>query len=57
MSELGVSVYPSGSSEQEIKNYIKLAGKYGYSRIFTSLLEVKDDREGVVNMFRGIRRP
>jgi hypothetical protein len=54
MSELGISVYPSGSSEQEIKNYIKLAGKYGYSRIFTSLLEVKDDREGVVNMFKGI---
>lgn len=38
MKELGVSVYPGQGSKVKNLEYIKLAGKYGFTRIFTCLI-------------------
>ena len=54
MKKLGVSIYPSKSNVDEDKKYLKLASKYGFTRIFTSLLEIDGDREEVVNKYREI---
>lgn len=54
MKELGVSIYPSKSNLEEDKEYLKLASKYGFTRIFTSLLEVTGDGEEVVQKYREI---
>ncbi|MGL5296450.1 MAG: MupG family TIM beta-alpha barrel fold protein, partial [Culicoidibacterales bacterium] len=37
---LGISIYPEHSTPEAIKEYIDLAAKYGYERIFTCLLSV-----------------
>lgn len=50
--QLGVSVYPDHSEIQEDKNYLKLAGKYGFSRIFMSMLEVTEGKEAVAQKFK-----
>ena len=41
MKRLGISVYPSHSSMDEIIEYVELAAKYGFKRIFTCLLSVE----------------
>ena len=33
MHKLGISIYPNNSTIEEIKDYIKLAAKYGFKRI------------------------
>lgn len=45
MRQLGISLYPDTSDFDEDIAYLKLARKYGYSRIFTSLLQVEGDAE------------
>ncbi|TLG72927.1 DUF871 domain-containing protein [Culicoidibacter larvae] len=40
MSCLGISIYPEHSTPEKDKEYISLAAKYGFSRIFTCLLSV-----------------
>lgn len=52
MAELGLSVYPSQASFTENAAYLKIAAKYGYTRIFTSLLEIKDDADTVIAEFK-----
>lgn len=42
MKKLGISVYPSHSPISEIVDYIHLAGKYGFKRIFTCLISASD---------------
>lgn len=42
MKRLGISVYPNHTDLNEIVNYIHLAGKYGFKRIFTCLLSAAD---------------
>lgn len=42
MKRLGISVYPNHTDINKIVNYIHLAGKYGFKRIFTCLLSVAD---------------
>ncbi|MFD1362380.1 DUF871 domain-containing protein [Lentibacillus salinarum] len=54
MKKLGVSVYPSSSNVKRDKAYLDLAHKLGFTRIFTSLLEIKGDKDEVVNKFRNI---
>lgn len=54
MKELGVSIYPSSSNIEEDKKYLKLASKYGFTRIFTSLLEITGDRNEVINKYKEI---
>lgn len=54
MKKLGVSIYPSKSNLDEDKKYLKLASELGFTRIFTSLLEIDGDRDEVVNKYREI---
>ncbi|WP_057803601.1 DUF871 domain-containing protein [Pediococcus stilesii] len=54
MGRLGISIYPDRMGIDETKEYIKLASKYGFKRIFTSLLQIKGDQEQVVNRFKDL---
>lgn len=42
---LGISVYPEQQPVDEIIEYIKLAKKYSFSRLFTSLLQVTEENK------------
>lgn len=48
---LGISVYPDLSPIEEIKDYIKLASKYGFTRIFSSMFSVEGTNEEVLAYF------
>ncbi|MGL6064264.1 MAG: DUF871 domain-containing protein [Fusobacteriaceae bacterium] len=52
MRELGISIYPGHSELQKDKEYIKLASKYGFTRIFTCLLSVEGDKEKIISNFK-----
>lgn len=55
MARLGISVYPEHDTQENIKNYIDLASRYGFSRIFTCLLSVQDkSREDILEEFRDL---
>lgn len=54
MKQLGISIYPAKSSFEEDKAYLDLAKKYGFTRIFTSLLEISGDSSEVVAKFKKI---
>ncbi|MFD1421351.1 DUF871 domain-containing protein [Lactiplantibacillus songbeiensis] len=54
MSKLGVSVYPERSTFEKDAAYLDLAAKYGYQRVFTSLLEIKGDADEVVTNFKRV---
>ncbi|MBA1393367.1 DUF871 family protein, partial [Lactobacillus sp. XV13L] len=41
MKQLGISLYPEQSTFDRDKEYMDLAYKYGYRRIFMSLLQLK----------------
>ena len=42
MRRLGISVYPNKDNIQEVVDYIHLAGKYGFKRIFTCLISAAE---------------
>lgn len=42
MARLGISLYPEHSTMDKDKEYIALAGSYGFKRIFTCLLSVQN---------------
>lgn len=42
MHRLGISIYLNNSTIEEIKDYINLASKYGFKRIFTCLISATD---------------
>lgn len=53
MARLGISVYPEHDSLENIKNYIDMASRYGFSRIFSCLLSVQDkNSEEIKDEFR-----
>ncbi|AOR23374.1 DUF871 domain-containing protein [Clostridium taeniosporum] len=53
MMELGISVYPNHTDINEIVNYVHLAGKYGFKKIFTCLISVADkNMEDVIKDFK-----
>lgn len=54
MSKLGVSVYPERSTFEKDAAYLDLAAKYGYQRVFTSLLEIKGNKDEVVANFKKV---
>ncbi|WP_077296498.1 DUF871 domain-containing protein [Virgibacillus pantothenticus] len=54
MKQLGVSIYPSSSNFEKDKEYLNLASQFGFTRIFTSLLEITGNADEVVNKFRTI---
>lgn len=43
MRQLGISIYPDQSTFEQDQQYLQLAKKHGYSRIFTSLLQLKGE--------------
>lgn len=55
MKGLGISIYPNQGTVEEIQKYIELAGKYGFTRIFTCLISEEDRTvEEVVDDFKKI---
>ena len=54
MGKLGISIYSEKTTEELILNYIDMARKYGFSRIFSCLLSVNDTRENISNKFKKI---
>lgn len=52
MLKLGISVYPDIQSFDEIKSYIELAGKYGFTRVFSSMWSVEGTKEEILDYFR-----
>ena len=54
MRRLGISVYPNHSKVEEVKQYIELASKYNFKRIFTCLLSVEGNKEQVIEEFKDI---
>lgn len=45
MRSLGLSIYPGHSKFEGNAHYLDLAHKYGFSRIFMSMLEVQGSPE------------
>ncbi|TDT51872.1 DUF871 domain-containing protein [Fonticella tunisiensis] len=54
MRKLGISIYPEKASFEENLAYLKLAHKYGFTRVFTCLLSVAGDKEKIVQDFKDI---
>lgn len=53
MARLGISIYPEHSTKEKDIAYIRMAGKYGFKRIFTCLLSVGDkSRDELIADFR-----
>lgn len=48
MRRLGISLYPGKSKESEDLNYIDKAHEYGFTRIFTNLLQLTDDNKSTL---------
>lgn len=52
---LGISIYPTKSDFKTSVEYIKLAHKYGFKRIFASLLDVtEENKKELLNLFRKV---
>ena len=51
MHRMGISVYPEHSTEEKDYDYMKLAAKYGFTRIFTCLLSVNESKEIIIKKF------
>ncbi len=51
MRRLGISVYLERAPKEACYEYMKLAGKYGFQRVFTCLLSVEESREKIVDEF------
>ena len=51
MHRMGISVYPEHSTEEKDYDYMKLAAKYGFTRIFTCLLSVNEPKEIILSKF------
>lgn len=54
MGKLGISIYPERSTFEKDKAYLDLAHKYGFKRVFTSLLQITDDKEKVLVEFKQV---
>lgn len=54
MRKLGISIYPEHSTPERDKEYISLAAKYGFKRIFSCLLSVNGTKEDIVNEFTDV---
>lgn len=52
MKRLGISIYPNHSNVEEDINYIKKASDYGFSRIFTCLLSVDENKDQIIDDFK-----
>lgn len=52
MGRLGISIYPEQTTFDKDKEYLDTAHKYGYKRIFTSLLEITEGKDAVLEQFK-----
>lgn len=53
MARLGISIYLEHSTKEKDIEYIRLAGKYGFKRVFTCLLSIgKKTRAELIDEFR-----
>ncbi len=52
MATLGVSVYPDLRPMDEIKDYLALASNYGFTRVFSSVFNVKGSNGEVLALFK-----
>lgn len=52
MTTLGISLYPEQETMQEMKAYMELASKHGFTRIFTSMFSVPGEVEDVKHLFK-----
>lgn len=54
MGKLGISLYPERSNFAKDKAYLDLAYKYGFKRVFTSLLQIKEEKDKVLADFKQV---
>ena len=54
MGKLGISIYPERSTFEKDRTYLDLAKKYGFKRVFTSLLQIDEDKERVLSEFKAV---
>ncbi|MGX6961179.1 DUF871 domain-containing protein [Vagococcus xieshaowenii] len=54
MGKLGISIYPERSTFEKDKDYLDLAHKYGFKRVFTSLLQITGDKDQVLADFKKV---
>ncbi|MEG0549763.1 MAG: DUF871 domain-containing protein [Vagococcus sp.] len=54
MGKLGVSIYPERSTFEQNKAYLATARRYGFKRVFTSLLQIDGDQEKVIADFKKV---
>ena len=54
MKKLGISIYPEKTDEKTLKQYIDKTAETGFSRIFSCLLSVNDEKEKIKEDFRKI---
>lgn len=52
MKQLGISIYPEKSTFAEDSLYISKAAKFGFTRLFISLLELSGDQEAILTDFK-----
>lgn len=56
MRNLGISIYPEKDSFEDLKEYVDMARKYGFSRIFTCLLSAQGGPEEIMKTYGPILR-
>lgn len=56
MGKIGISIYPDRSTFEKDKAYLDLANRYGFKRVFTSLLQIKGDKDEVLQKFKQVVR-
>lgn len=55
LRRLGISIYPSSQNVKDMIEYIDLAHKYGFTRIFSSMLEIDvNTKTEVLNKFKTV---
>ncbi len=54
MIQLGVSLYPEQETPAQIDDYLRLAGSYGFKKVFTSLFSVEGEKEQIISYFKGL---
>ena len=52
MIKLGVSLYPEQEKMEDIDNYLALASKYGFTKVFTSMFSVDGTKEEIIEYFK-----
>ncbi len=53
--KLGISIYPENQSTEDIISYVEMAKKYGYTRIFTSILQAtEENKDELIERFKEV---